>query len=1538
MKQPGLKSNLGILKTNLSNLSIKLKTLKQKLTTLKDSLTGKKIELAMRSQFDQEALDLYALYGIEKTTEKLKLDKYRNLRLEGQETEPYTGYGYKTANLRELQKGIKYLHLASGTPDIRYIVPDFIGISSANVKKYLGDKKLNLSVEWQTAVNALTDQEKQESLDSKTLNQKFINEIQKIESSVKQVFIDNAKKDTVLNQVFQTSGINEFLQKAKKANLKLMVRSTGKEDTDQLANAGGNETIGNVYPASETVLTAMGQGPKDPTTGEDKLGVVSSYFGKKSFTQRIKAGDPSLYEEPPTPALIQVMIGETLDDITTCGVMFTEEPEGDISKDKKIDPQTHQILTTGITRIECSYGHNEGVVNSMVPVDVYYVNNKQEINSIIREKNKRVIPGPNGFKVIPNPEKDPMVYKSALSREEVKALKTLANYLEYYYRKPMDVEFVLKKNPNNPNKRIIYIVQARPIVNNEKKIQASYILKPEDFHNKVNGEVIGIAGGALRLVKNKDECIIADTLKEALEFYQKLSNTDNINCIFVKTMAPATSHEATQFRTEQKAVICIPDIKTIEKWLAEGKNILVDMQQELATTWDTSKNLNQAIQDGTLLLAGWINYPIPMKLTLNDRLDKKHKKKFSELSTDELKENLTNFTQLEYFDPIRKQAESELTSELEKKIKGKSKIDRAKTLPKIKEYSANLKKVDETGARSSLLKICVASAVLILDMISNKPGDRDFIEQANLIFSHLLIHAERVSATLKIKPSDNNYYQRLYEIRFLEAILFQVPSKDIFNNYSFESFFTNIYLKEKISEKELIQKGVPLDSTEESKLLVVYGTASGYILSDETKQKWFDLLAQLRKTTPAMQKNFNRMFAGLAKNNLLTIWFLLNFGPSTKNFAIADATQAAIVIDGLCKDYDKDQSFIDTLKKQKDRFKELEISLWSSPSKFEKQKQNLEGIGKYFKETSFFNAYGTAGNLGKIFATKVMEEFITLFDTSIKELESSQEYTDESIQIQNVKSLIELFLTFLSEWVDKFPEAKNIDSAGGTYMTPAQLKLQAAKDRLPVITNFTKKDQLKINPTYDVSIAAIGGIKPDVIDPSTLEEIFTFTHQSLLNILSFLNKRINIWTSAPNILSELNRYLTQEIKNITYNFNTYYGFSTNKLPTTITLTGISFEKNNIILKYNYPLRGHSMNILINYDPKTKITSITCEMSGAGSNAGGNEYARFYKIADFIDVTSKTLNLRSNIKFECEDRKIIWGWEIDNDTWVNNKTGVEKITSLILASVGLSYSVDGYVKSVGLEAVIYADILDRDYLNLTNLQKQTLLNNIIDFSYQGDRIHSIFVTALEKLPQDASSRHKWLKTIEILSRLVNENSPYRINTECFFFKKYHTAFWGAHPTLGNLAIENTQYHGLNAKNYLTNATIPQINIKQDYFKFREATKIFNYLCQVAEHFDKACWDKFLDLIKSNPKFVLELQDLSLDDIEGNGPAAANLTTQSTLPGRSLKLIASLKKLFRNAFTTSQIRDKAKETAESLIASTTGLGQPGWQAIKEEYDVK
>ena len=77
-----------------------------------------------------------------------------------------------------------------------------------------------------------------------------------------------------------------------------MVRSTGEEDTVDMANPGGNKSVAAVKLDSIAISNAIGV-------------VVASYISEKSLTQRLLSGD-DISKPSFMPVLIQRMIGEKL--------------------------------------------------------------------------------------------------------------------------------------------------------------------------------------------------------------------------------------------------------------------------------------------------------------------------------------------------------------------------------------------------------------------------------------------------------------------------------------------------------------------------------------------------------------------------------------------------------------------------------------------------------------------------------------------------------------------------------------------------------------------------------------------------------------------------------------------------------------------------------------------------------------------------------------------------------------------------------------------------------------------------------------------------------------------------------------------------------------------------------------------------------------------------------------------------------------------------------------------------------------------------
>ncbi|MBD3231951.1 hypothetical protein GF322_04830 [Candidatus Dependentiae bacterium] len=541
-------------------------------------------------------------------------------------------FGNKAANLFFLKQNEAVLNNILNNSGITIQIPDFVTISNEESNQILKSRYFNVSSIYngvnncKDIFNEFNEQAKKENkefiseetknlflismlsgvanqiqtlkhigqpyrltqsskLDKKNKKRK-INNIEKKYPS-KRMKLNNSSKKIIqgTSNILSSKKIKLFLNTANENNWKIMVRSTGKEDNDDLSNAGGNFSQSNVNPNSNDIEKAI-------------LNVISSYLSSKSLVQRQKSGEQneSLFQKPSIPILLQRMIGEKLGgadkvaDIPVSCVIYTQEPYAN---------------TPGITMIQASFGHNEGVVDNKVAIDTFYVGPNNQINKILKTKDKRIVPiyykGKYGLGYKSNSSE--IKNSPSLDNKAILAIKKVADAIHNLYGKVMDIELIYK-----PSSKTIYLVQARPLII-EKKLAPEYIQDVQNISNEkiIKSSTIIPADCKVKTITACKQIIIADTLENALKQFNKPEfDANSVDVIVVEGQAEATSHAAAIFRGAGKAVLVTKGIEKLRQVInKENFCLWIDLQRGLIVE-----------SDSLSIKKGFYKHPIPGKFTI----------------------------------------------------------------------------------------------------------------------------------------------------------------------------------------------------------------------------------------------------------------------------------------------------------------------------------------------------------------------------------------------------------------------------------------------------------------------------------------------------------------------------------------------------------------------------------------------------------------------------------------------------------------------------------------------------------------------------------------------------------------------------------------------------------------------------------------------------------------------------------------------------------------------------------------------------------
>ncbi len=268
----------------------------------------------------------------------------------------------------------------------------------------------------------------------------------------------------------------------------------------------------------------------------------------------------------------------------------------------------------------------------------------------------------------------------------------------------------------------------------------------------------------------------------------------------------------------------------------------------------------------------------------------------------------------------------------------------------------------------------------------------------------------------------------------------------------------------------------------------------------------------------------------------------------------------------------------------------LSLDVWQDPLKFAKQWKhfNAEFI-TYFASDTFVHKYETAPDLGKLAALSLMQQFVSLFDTSIKTLEASRAvYASPEAQqklVEHFKTMLDGYFVVLNSWTSLLEKDQKL--VKNLLFNKPEKALKAHLNEINQLINACPLtiDQLTASRSFNVDAAALGSQaawERSIGDKQTLEDFFSLTHQNLLIVLGALTQKTSILTMpTPPLVT----FLKDQVAQI-------------KIGRSIaSLVGVTFGSNTLTYFYNMPIANHSNTFQILYDLQHKKAGLLVKFLG-----------------------------------------------------------------------------------------------------------------------------------------------------------------------------------------------------------------------------------------------------------------------------------------------------------------------------------------------------
>lgn len=482
--------------------------------------------------------------------------------------------GHKAAHLEQLVEILKVLEPSDA---LDFAIPPFLALPDREMKSVLLQVCPGFSDKWEEFCASFDPEHPQ-------LDEEGIAILHSIQDDIEKGIED----DTLL----LPDTIDAFLKSHNPEYL--IVRSTGKEDTDELSNAGGNLSIPFVKTEPFPIKKAV-------------LQVMSSYFSPSSIRNRLSSHDRSLFTEKPiVPVLLQVMV---------------KEPDGDPSA---VDPRSKLksgVLFTGeeggVTHIEVAEGNNEYVVSAYGPTEKHFIFEGKDLCHVKVTQKERFVLADGVARPVPSSSSSS---EPILSKSQAEAISQVTEHISRVFgkkkMKAMDFEFSIAYDPEK-DRHVCYLLQARPIVAAPPSESPPTYLKGAVLKSRkdasIHVETFLPGSNAVTKITDPSQVLIAETLDDALDQYNRLDDKKGISLIISKKGDSLLSHPAVNLRARGLPLLLpskgnFEDIRRSLSECSEEHPLLCDVQNEVLLV-NTPLVEDDCIQ-------GLKAYPMPARASL----------------------------------------------------------------------------------------------------------------------------------------------------------------------------------------------------------------------------------------------------------------------------------------------------------------------------------------------------------------------------------------------------------------------------------------------------------------------------------------------------------------------------------------------------------------------------------------------------------------------------------------------------------------------------------------------------------------------------------------------------------------------------------------------------------------------------------------------------------------------------------------------------------------------------------------------------------